>query len=93
MKLVNLFVLSLFIILAFLATGCSTVVPVKQKFPPATQSLMIACPDLTEVKETEKLSDVLSVVTKNYSDYHQCRFKVDSWIEWYKTQQQEFDKK
>ena len=84
------FLLPIFVILL---TGCSTVVPVKQKFPPATQSLMIACPDLTEVKETEKLSDVLSVVTKNYSDYHQCRFKVDSWIEWYKTQQQEFDKK
>jgi hypothetical protein len=85
------FLLPVFIILL---TGCSTTaVPVKQKFPPATQSLMIACPDLTEVKETEKLSDVLSVVTKNYSDYHQCRFKVDAWIEWYKNQQQEFDKK
>ena len=79
------FLLPIFIILL---TGCSTVVPVKQKFPPATQSLMIACPDLTEVKETEKLSDVLSVVTKNYSEYHQCRFKVDAWIEWHKQQKQ-----
>jgi len=81
-------------IFIILLAGCSTtVVPVKQKFPPASQSLMMSCPDLTEVKETEKLSDVLTVVTKNYSDYHQCRFKVDAWIEWYKTQQQEFDKK
>ena len=84
------FLLPIFIILL---TGCSTVVPVKQKFPPATQSLMIACPDLTEVMETEKLSDVLSVVTKNYSEYHQCRFKVDAWIEWYNNQYQEFNKK
>lgn len=84
------FLLPIFIILL---TGCATVVPVKQKFPPATQSLMIACPDLTEVKETEKLSDVLSVVTKNYSEYHQCRFKVDAWIEWYNNQYQEFNKK
>ena len=84
------FLLPIFIILL---AGCSTVVPVKQKFPPASQSLMTSCSDLIEVKETEKLSDVLIVVTKNYSDYHQCRFKVDAWIEWYKNQQQEFDKK
>ena len=81
-------------IFIILLAGCSTtVVPVKQKFPPASQGLMMTCPDLTEVKETEKLSDVLIVVTKNYSEYHQCRFKVDAWIEWYNNQQQEFDKK
>lgn len=83
------FLLPLFVILL---TGCTTVVPVKQKFPPASQSLMVACPELKEVQDTEKLTDVLVVVTKNYSQYHECRIKVDAWIEWYSKQQKEFEK-
>lgn len=83
------FLLPAFVILL---TGCSTVVPVKQKFPPASPSLMVSCPDLKTVGNTEKLSDVLKVVTENYSQYHECRAKVDAWIEWYNKQQTEFDK-
>lgn len=75
-----------------LLVGCSTAVPVKQKFPPASPSLMNSCPELKTIGDTEKLSEVLIVVTQNYSQYHECRVKVDAWIEWYNKQQKEFDK-
>jgi uncharacterized lipoprotein YmbA len=68
--------------------GCASTSPstVKQ-FPTAATSLMQPCPDLTQVDPaTTKLSDVLVVVTTNYSEYYECKVKVDNWIEWYNTQ-------
>lgn len=73
-----------------LLTGCLTT-PVKRNFPEVPQELMEACPDLKTVQETEKLSEVLKVVTTNYGQYHECKIKVDTWVEWYKTQKQIFD--
>lgn len=73
-----------------LLTGCLTT-PVKRNFPEVPQELMEACPDLKTVQETEKLSEVLKVVTNNYGQYHECRIKVDTWIEWYNTQKQIFE--
>jgi len=75
----------------FLLCGCLTTTPVKRNFPEVPKELMEACPDLKQVQDTEKLSEVIKVVTDNYSDYHECRVKVDTWIEWYKTQKQIFD--
>ena len=64
-------------------SGCSTTVPVTVKFPEAPKELMSTCPDLKQTPPTSKLSDVLQVVTDNYSQYYECRVKLDSWIEWY----------
>ncbi len=74
-----------------LLSGC-TVVPVKQKFPDVPAQLLQACPDLKLVEPTEKLSDVLKIVTKNYSQYHECQLTVDTWIEWYSLQRELFNK-
>jgi len=71
--------------------GCSTTVPVTVKFPKAPSELMTTCPDLKQTQPTSKLSDVLQVVTDNYSQYYECRVKLDSWIEWYKTQNKLFE--
>lgn len=71
-----------------LLTACSTLVPVKQSFPEVPKDLMVACPDLQQTQPTDKLSDVLKVVVDNYGQYHECRVKVDAWIEWYKSQKQ-----
>ena len=71
--------------------GCSTTVPVTVKFPEAPKELMSTCPDLKQTPPTSKLSDVLQVVTDNYSQYYECRVKLDSWIEWYKTQRTLFE--
>jgi hypothetical protein len=72
-------------------SGCSTTVPVTVKFPEVPSELMTTCPDLKQTPPTSKLSDVLQVVTDNYSQYYECRVKLDSWIEWYKTQRTLFE--
>jgi len=74
-----------------LLVGCITPTPVKRNFPEVPKELMEACPDLKTVESTEKLSEVLKVVVDNYGQYHECKIKVDTWAEWYKTQKQIFD--
>ena len=82
----------LLIPVAFLLSGCLfTTVPVKRNFPEVPKEIMEACPDLKAVPDTEKLSEVLKVVTENYSQYQECKIKVDTWVEWYKTQKIIFD--
>jgi hypothetical protein len=81
----------LLILLTVSLTGCFETVPVKRNFPEVPQELMKACPDLQQTEPTEKLSEVLKVVTANYSQYHECRVQVDTWIEWYTTQKQIFE--
>ena len=81
----------LLLIPVLLLTGCFTTAPVKRNFPEVPQELMESCPDLKTVPDTEKLSDVLKVITDNYGQYQECRIKVDTWVEWYKTQKQIFD--
>ena len=71
MNLIKLFFLVVFVILAFLATGCSTVVPVTQKFPEAPGNVaMTACPQLQKLAEDAKLSDISRTVTVNYGTYY-----------------------
>jgi hypothetical protein len=52
---------------------------------------MEACPDLKTTEPTEKLSEVLNVVVDNYGQYHECKIKVDTWVEWYNTQKNIFE--
>ena len=87
MNLLKLFFLVVFVILAFLATGCSTVVPVTAKFPEAPGNIaMTACPQLQKLQEDAKLSDISKTVTVNYGTYYECAVKTDAWIEWYQKQ-------
>ena len=83
MNLLKLFVLTICIIHAFLATGCSTVVPVTAKFPEAPSKLQVKCPQLEKLKDDAKLSEVSKTITINYTTYYECAVKLDSWIEWY----------
>jgi len=75
------------ILLPLFLIGCKAV-PVKMSFPEAPTEIMQACPGLKQLKENAEMSDVLEVVTANYSQYHECKVKVDAWIEWYKQQKQ-----
>ncbi len=70
--------------------GCSTT-PVKRNFPNVPSELLEACPELKQTEPTSKLSEVLKVVTENYSQYHECKVKNDAWNEWYKSQKQIFE--
>jgi hypothetical protein len=74
-----------------LLSACTTSVPVTVKFPGVPQELLNSCPDLKQTEPTNKLSDIIKVVTDNYSEYHACRIKVESWTEWYKTQKQIYE--
>jgi len=92
MNLIKLFFLVVFVILAFLATGCSTVVPVTARFPDAPGRVaMTACPQLQKLSEDARLSDISRTVTVNYGTYYECAVKTDAWIEWYQKQQQIFN--
>lgn len=74
-----------------LLSGCLISTPVKRNFPAVPTELMEACPDLKKTEPTEKLSEVLKVVVDNYGQYHECKIKVDTWVEWYKTQKDIFE--
>lgn len=80
------------IIPTFMLAGCLTTAPVKRNFPEVPQELMQACPSLKSIdKNTEQLSKVINVVAENYSQYHECKIKVDTWIDWYNSQKKIFD--
>ncbi len=75
-----------------LLVGCTATVPVKRNFPGVPDELMKTCPALKTVEPgTEQLSKVISVVTDNYGQYHECKIKIDGWIEWYNAQKKIFE--
>jgi hypothetical protein len=80
----------LLIVPVLLLAGCLNT-PVQRSFPEVPEELKVACPDLMLLEPTTKLSEVVSVVTKNYSQYQECQIKVDTWIEWYKQQKDIFE--
>ena len=74
----------------FLTACLST--PVKRTFPEIPSDLKTACPDLAQMDpNTNRLSEVINTVTVNYSTYHECKIRVDAWMEWYKTQKSIFE--
>jgi hypothetical protein len=79
------------LITAAMLTGCLAT-PVKRTFPDVPKELLEICPDLSMVDDgTTKLSEVMKVVTTNYSQYHECRIKNELWIDWYKSQKEIFE--
>jgi len=65
-------------------TGCSTTVPVKQKFPEAPAVLMEKCEALDTIdKPSIVFSEFLKTVTKNYTKHHSCAKLVEGWQLWY----------
>ena len=78
--------------LVILLSGCATkVVPIVVKFPQAPATLLEKCPPLKTLPDDSKLSDVAKTVTQNYTLYHECVIKYDTWIDWYQQQKEIFD--
>lgn len=74
-------------------TGCSTLVPVKQKFPEAVPELQKECPELLQIQgDKVSITDMLKTIVQNYNTYYQCANKVEGWNEWYNKQKEIFDK-
>jgi hypothetical protein len=78
------------LLIVLLLTGCGSV-PVARNFPEVPAEIIRECPTLQQTQNDAKLSDVLTTVTKNYSQYHECRARQAAWIEWYNTQKKIFD--
>ena len=76
------------LLLPIFLTGCFKSIPVKMSFPDAPAEMKVSCPSLKEVKDNAEMSDILQVVAANYANYHECKNKVDAWIEWHKQQKQ-----
>ena len=80
-----------YLLLTLLLAGCTTVVPVKQKFPEAPAALREQCEQLKQVQGTNvSITDLLKVVVQNYTLYHECSTKVEGWQEWYTEQERIF---
>lgn len=74
--------------LTLLLTGCSTVVPVTQKWPepPGLQSQQ-KCGELQQLPNNPTLSQVAETINKNYTQYYTCVVKLEAWQQWYLQQQ------
>ena len=73
-----------------LLTGC-VATPVAREFPAVPAGLTAACAALIDVPATDKLSVVLTTVTRNYTQYQECSIRVDAWNQWYNEQKKIFD--
>ena len=70
------------IALLMLLTGCITA-PVKHSFPKPPDGIVERCSDLSLIVEgEERLSELLKVVTKNYSTYYDCAARHDLLVKW-----------
>lgn len=78
------------LIITFILSGCSTVVPVKYTFPSIPQSLLEPCQSLKPLENKVSLSEYSKVIVYNYSLYHECALKNKSWQEWYDIQKDLF---
>lgn len=76
------------IVLTMLLSGCSTVVPVTQKFPQAPTTLLQQCSPLKELQQDSSLVDLTKVVVENYTKYYECSTLVEGWQDWYRRQEQ-----
>lgn len=78
--------------LAVFLAGCSTPVPVKQKWPDAPTELLERCQALQKADPSKPaITDLLKTVVENYSLYYQCSLKVEGWNEWYLEQKKIFE--
>lgn len=79
------------ILFLLLLTGCMSV-PVKPKFPSVPKALTEPCTPLNKLDNNNvSIVDFHKVVVENYTLYHECSIKVESWNEWYKEQKKIYD--
>ena len=74
------------ILLAIVLSGCSTTVPVRQKFPEVPSALLIKPSELKQTQYDAKPSDVVSTVVQNYGTYYDVYDQLEGWQQWYAEQ-------
>jgi hypothetical protein len=79
---------SVIISITLLLSACTSVVPVTTKWPDAPVVIVQEpCPNLQNLSDNPKLSEVAKIVANNYSEYYQCAAKLSAWQRWYIEQQ------
>lgn len=78
------------VFLALILAGCTTV-PVERHFPDVPEELTKPCAKLQQTPKDAKFSEILGVVTRNYSHYHDCSIQNDAWKSWYEQQKKIFE--
>lgn len=78
----------LLLFFAILISGCSTTPKTTViSIPAAPYQLLNNCPKLTVIDPMEtNIINFSKTVLENYTKYHDCSNKVDSWIDWYNNQ-------
>ena len=80
------------LILATFLVGCSTPVPVSQRFPEVPKALVEQCESLKKVEgDRVAITEMLKIVVQNYGMYYECAAKVDGWNEWYNVQKKIYE--
>ena len=80
------------LILAVFLVGCSTPVPVSQKFPKVPKALVERCDSLKKIEgDKVAITEMLKVVVQNYGMYYECAAKVDGWNDWYQEQKRIYE--
>lgn len=76
----------------FLLSACTTV-PVSQSMPVLPDELAKKCEPLTLLEGTTvTLSQLMTVVSKNYNSRHVCAVQLEAIQQWYDEQKKIFDK-
>lgn len=84
--------MKLVFVLLLLLAGCSTTVPVTQKFPTAPELLQEPCSNLHAITgDRVSIVDYTKTVTANYTLYHECAAKNSAWLDWYQKQKSIFE--
>lgn len=75
------------LVLGLVLSGCSTVIPITQKWPePPGTLVQEVCAELQKLPDDPKLSQVATVVANNYTEYYMCSAKLEAWQRWYREQ-------
>ena len=72
------------LLVSLLLVGCNSIPPQYPKWPDLPK--VGTCPELDLATSSEKLSELLSTVAKNYGKYHECTARAQAWEQWYKDQ-------
>ena len=93
LKIYNTIGISLILIVnLMILPGCSTTVPLQEKFPQAPKELLQPAPNLKSLSSDKKtLADLLENANENYGTYYETKAKLNAWIEWYNKQKKIFE--
>lgn len=88
--MVGMLLLMLFIVA--MCSGCSTPVPVTQKFPAADPVMLEPAPQLVPLpKDTVELDKLIENTAENYGRYYELTRRLELWQQWYQKQRNIFE--